>query len=254
MPESADAGAILLDIEGTTTPLAFVKEVLFPYARANLRSHLEAHAGADQYEHLFTQLHDERMSTLRAGETVTPWADEPRSARLSSVAAYVEWLMDRDRKSTALKELQGWIWEEGYRRGELVGEVFPDVRRALHRWQKQDLPVGIFSSGSELAQRLLFGHSSAGDLTSFLRWYFDTRVGPKVDAESYRRIADSIGVSAEDILFLSDVTRELDAARAAGMQVGLVVRPGNAPVPPGHGYLAISSLDEVQDRVSGSES
>ena len=248
MPGSAETGAILLDIEGTTTPLAFVKEVLFPYARTNLRSHLDAHAGVDEYEHLFTQLRDERMSTLRSGETVTPWADEPRSARLSSVAAYVEWLMDRDRKSPALKELQGWIWEEGYRRGELVGEVFPDVRPAFHRWQKQDVPVGIFSSGSELAQRLLFGHSSAGDLTSFLRWYFDTRVGPKADAESYHRIAESIGISARDILFLSDVTRELDAARAAGLQVGLAVRPGNAPVPSGHGYREIRSLDEVMTR------
>lgn len=248
MPGSAETGAILLDIEGTTTPLAFVKEVLFPYARTNLRSHLDAHAGVDEYEQLFTQLRDERMSTLRAGETVTPWADEPRSARLSSVAAYVEWLMDRDRKSPALKELQGWIWEEGYRRGELVGEVFPDVRLALHRWQKQDLPVGIFSSGSELAQRLLFGHSSAGDLTSFLRWYFDTRIGPKVDADSYRRIAESIGISARDILFLSDVSRELDAARAAGLQVGLVVRPGNPPVSSGHGYREIRSLDDVMTR------
>ena len=247
-PGSAEAGAILLDIEGTTTPLAFVKEVLFPYARANLRSHLEAHAGAGEYEQLFTQLRDERMSTLRGGETVTPWADEPRSARLSSVAAYVEWLMDRDRKSTALKELQGWIWEEGYRRGELVGDVFPDVRPALHRWHKQDLAVGIFSSGSVLAQQLLFRHSSAGDLTSFLRWYFDTRVGPKVEAESYRRIAESMGMSPQGILFLSDVTRELDAARTAGMQVRLAIRPGNAPVPSDHGYLEIRSLDEVMKR------
>jgi len=240
----AAVGAILLDIEGTTTPLAFVKEVLFPYARLHLRSVLEAHADAAEYESLFARLHDERARALSDGEVVTPWADEPRSARLASVAAFAEWLMDHDRKSTALKELQGWIWDDGYRRGELVGEVFADVRPALHRWHEQDLPVGIFSSGSVLAQQLLFRHSSAGDLTAFLQWFFDTRAGAKVDADSYRSIATSIGIATENILFLSDVTKELDAARTAGMQVRLVVRPGNAPVPPRHGYVEIRSLEE----------
>jgi enolase-phosphatase E1 len=247
-PRSEDTAAILLDIEGTTTPLAFVKEVLFPHARTHLRSHLEAHAGAAEYESLFMRLHDEHASALQAGETVPTWADE----RLSAVAAYIESLMDRDRKSTALKELQGRIWEDGYRRGELVGEVFPDVRPALQRWHKQNLPVGIFSSGSVLAQQLLFRHSSAGDLTIFLRWYFDTRVGSKVDSDSYRRIARSIGIPAENHLFLSDVTNELDASHTAGMQVRLVVRPGNATVPPDHGYAEIRSLEEIDDEaISG---
>lgn len=242
---AGERGAILLDVEGTTTPVAFVKDVLFPYARTHLRSHLEAHTGVAEYESLIMRLRDERARTLGDGEIVPPWADEPRSARLASVDGFVRWLMDRDRKSTALKELQGRIWEEGYRRGELAGEVFPDVRPSLRRWHDQGLEVGIFSSGSVLAQQLLFRHSAAGDLTTFLRWYFDTRVGPKIESGSYRRIAASIGIPVEHILFLSDAMTELDAAHAAGMQVRLVVRPGNAPVPPGHGYVEIRSLEEA---------
>ena len=244
-PPAAAAGAILLDIEGTTTPIRFVTEVLFPYARQHLRSHIEQHAGTDQHDGIFTALREEHASALRAGENVTPWADEPPTARLAAAAAFVEWLMDRDRKSTALKELQGKIWEEGFRRGELVGDVFPDVRPALLRWRNDRVYVGIFSSGSVLAQQLLFRHSSDGDLTGFLQGYFDTRVGPKGDSDSYRRIAESVGLPSVQVMFLSDVTRELDAARAAGMQVRLVVRPGNAAASPDHGYQVIRSFDEL---------
>ena len=190
-------------------------------------------------------LRSEYASAVRAGESVPPWADDPPPARLDSIVAYVEWLMDRDRKSTALKELQGRIWEDGYRQGDLVGEVFPDVGPALQRWHEHDLPVGIFSSGSVLAQQLLFRYSTSGDLARLLRWHFDTRVGAKLAPESYRRIAASAGSPPEMILFLSDVTTELDAAVNAGMQVRLVVRPGNAPVPARHGYDTIRSLDEL---------
>jgi enolase-phosphatase E1 len=244
-PAAIRAGAVLLDIEGTTTPIAFVTEVLFAYARRHLRFHIEQHAGAPEYQLLFTRLRDERASTSHCGETLPPWTDEPQAARLESAAAFVEWLMDRDRKSTALKELQGKIWEDGYRRGELQGQVFPDVRPALQRWREQNLAVGIFSSGSVLAQQLLFRHSTVGDLSGFLGWYFDTRVGAKVDPESYRRIAGSVGIPAKDFVFLSDVTNELDAARTAGMQARLVIRPGNRPVSTNHGYQAIGSLDDV---------
>ena len=237
------ARAILLDIEGTTTPVSFVTGVLFPYARRHLRSHLETHAEA--YESLLARVRDEHAADSSRSEAVPAWEEEPRSARLAAVAAYAEWLMDRDRKSTALKELQGRIWEDGYRRGELEGDVFPDVRPALERWYEQHRPVGIFSSGSVLAQQLLFRHSVAGDLTRLLRWYFDTRVGTKVDADSYHRIAAAAEIPAESFLFLSDVPNELAAARAAGMQVRLVVRPGNARVSADHGFEVIHSLDEV---------
>lgn len=244
-PEAARAGAVLLDIEGTTTPVSFVTQVLFPYARRHLRSHLVAHQGGAGYETIVMGLRSEYASAVRAGESVPPWADDPPPARLDAIVAYVEWLMDRDRKSTALKELQGRIWEDGYRRGDLVGEVFPDVRPALRRWDEHDLPVGVFSSGSVLAQQLLFRYSSSGDLGRLLRWHFDTRVGTKLDPGSYRRIAAAASIPPEDFLFLSDVTTELDAAVSAGMQVRLVIRPGNAPAPARHGYDTIRSLDEL---------
>jgi enolase-phosphatase E1 len=238
--------AILLDIEGTTTPIAFVTEVLFPYARTHLRTYLERHAGEPEHDALLARLRDEHASDVQSGESVPRWVDEPPTARTAAVVGYVEWLMDRDRKSTALKELQGRIWEEGYRRGLLQSNVFPDVRPALHRWREQGLTIAIFSSGSVLAQQLLFRHSSDGDLTRFLDSYFDTRVGPKTEPESYLKIAAAIGHPAEACLFLSDVTRELEAASTAGIQVHLVVRPGNAAAPPGHGFPVIRSFNEIR--------
>lgn len=242
---AARAGAVLLDIEGTTTPVTFVTDVLFPYARTHLRAHLDEHAGSGEYDVLFTRLSEEHRAVLADGETPPPWEGDSRPARLAAVAAFVDWLMDRDRKSTALKELQGQIWQDGYERGELVGEVFPDVRPALERWRDQHVPVSIFSSGSVLAQQLLFRHSSAGDLTPLLHAYFDTRVGPKNDAESYARIARAVGTAPESFVFISDVTRELAAAGAAGMHVRLAIRPGNAVVPAGHGFQVIHSLEAV---------
>jgi enolase-phosphatase E1 len=199
--------AIVLDIEGTTTPISFVYQTLFPYARNNIERYLRAHGRFDEYPTFIS-------------------------------------LMEEDSKSTALKELQGRIWEEGYRSGELVGAVFDDVPPALARWRKQGIGVGIFSSGSVLAQKLLFQYSSAGDLTPFLRWHFDTTIGTKTDPESYRRIASTIGEPPSAVLFVSDIVRELDAARAAGMQTVLSVRPGNATPPDDHGHSAIRSFEE----------
>jgi enolase-phosphatase E1 len=244
-PAAARVLAILLDIEGTTTPITFVTRVLFPFARKNLRSHLEQQAGSVEHESLLARLREEHGVDSHDHAGVPPWIEEPRAARVAAIAAYVEWLMDRDRKSGALKDLQGKIWESGYQSGELVGEVFPDVLPALRRWRTQGLAVGIFSSGSVWAQQLLFRHSSEGDLTTLVQWFFDTRMGPKVQAESYRRIASAIGCAPNGTLFLSDVARELDAARAAGMQVRLLTRPGNATPPEGHDYEAIASFDEI---------
>ena len=154
-------------------------------------------------------------------------------------------LMDQDSKAPALKELQGHVWEDGYQTGELIGAVFADVRPALERWRESGIDVGIFSSGSVLAQKLLFGHSSAGDLTPLLRWHFDTAVGAKSDPDSYRRIAASIGHPPGDVLFVSDIVAELDAARTAGMQTALSVRPGNAPIAGDHRHRSVSSFEEM---------
>ena len=238
--------AILLDIEGTTTPIAFVTEVLFPYARRHLRSYLEQRAGPAGDEALLALLREEHARESNAGDAPPPWIEQPAAGRLTAAASYVEWLMDRDRKSPALKELQGRIWEDGYRRGELLGDVFPDVPAALERWRSRRIGVGIFSSGSVLAQQLLFRHSSRGDLTPWLDWYFDTGIGAKTDPATFRRIANTIELPAEAMLFLSDVTRELEAAHDAGMQARLSVRPGNAAQPANRGYEAFYSFDQVE--------
>jgi enolase-phosphatase E1 len=244
-PASTRLEAILLDIEGTTTPIAFVADVLFPYARRHLRRHLEEHATSATYAALFDQLRDEHAADLRRGERVAAWVDATPGARLDSAVSYAEWLMDRDRKSTPLKSLQGTLWEQGYTNGDLVGEVFADVPRALRRWRAQGVPVGIFSSGSVLAQQLLFRHSSAGDLTPFLRWYFDTTTGKKADDESYRRIAAAMNMPAGAIVFVSDIVGELDAARDAGLQTRLSIRPGNAPLSDAHRHQVVESFDTM---------
>jgi 2,3-diketo-5-methylthio-1-phosphopentane phosphatase len=246
-PAPAGPGAILLDIEGTTTPIAFVTRQLFPYVRTHLRSHLERHERSAAYEKLFASLRAEHAAAVRRAEAPPPWVEAPQSSRVSAIATCVEWLMDRDRKSPALKELQGRIWDDGYRRGELVGEIFPDVPGALRRWQERGVPVGIFSSGSVQAQQLLFGHSSAGDLSPLLRWFFDTQVGPKIDPDSYRTIARAMEISPGSILFVSDIAGELTAARAAGLQVRLSVRPGNAPLPERHDFEVTTSLAALAD-------
>jgi enolase-phosphatase E1 len=235
---------ILLDIEGTTTPIAFVMQTLYPYARARLRSYLYRHGNTPQYLGLIATFHSEHAADEQAGEPVLPWCAAGADAR-PSVHAYAEWLMDRDRKSPALKELQGYIWEDGYRNGELVGEVYPDVPRAFARWRDAGTPLGIFSSGGVIAQRWLFRCSSAGDLSSFLQWYFDAHTGSKQDRNSYLRIAAEVGERASRILFVSDVVAELDAARVAGMRTIMSVRQGNVPQPP-HDHRIVHSLDEVE--------
>ena len=221
--------AILLDIEGTTTPITFVYDVLFPYARAHVRENLSAEDVAALricYE-----------TDLGNGFTPPAWSDTP--------VAYVEWLMDQDRKTTALKNLQGKIWLSGYQQGALCGEVYPDVPPALERWRQSGIDVRIYSSGSKLAQQLLFSSTRDGDLTRLLNGYFDTTTGPKVESQSYVVISLAFGCEPADILFVSDVVRELDAARSAGMATALCIRPGNPAQFPGT-HRTVLSLDEIQ--------
>ena len=212
----------MLDIEGTTTPLAFVHQVLFPYARAHTRDFLHQHQNDPDVRADVALLRAEHAAEPSAAG-LPPWNPD---REWDSAEAYVYWLMDRDRKSTGLKSLQGRIWEAGYRAGELKGkgEIYRDVRPALERWRHSGKRIAIFSSGSVQAQRNLFANTTAGDLSTFLSGYFDTTTGPKRDAESYRRIAAALGVPAPQVLFVSDVAAELDAARAAGMRTALCVR------------------------------
>ena len=228
---------ILLDIEGTTTPVQFVYDTLFPYVRQQLDRFLETHAHEDKILEIVRALKLERDDDVRANLSPPDWQDPP--------LAYIRWLMDQDRKSTALKVLQGIIWFDGYQAGHLHGVVFPDVPPALERWRRAGIDVRIFSSGSELAQRLLFGSMKDGDLTRLLNGYFDTTIGPKGEASSYSEIAKAFHLPCAQILFISDVTRELDAAHTAGMHTLLCTRPGNHPQVI-HGHTPISTFDQIR--------
>jgi len=235
---------ILLDIEGTTTPLDFVYKALFPYARSHLRQFLSRHLLSPEVGADIAELHAEHRMDTEQGLNPPRWCDNTPEEELESVVEYIEWLMDRDRKSRSLKSLQGRIWEEGYKRGELRGQVFDDVPRALERWQKQEKKISIFSSGSVLAQKLLFTHATAGDLSRHISHYFDTTAGSKTDKRSYQKIASVLQLSPSEIVFISDVSIELDAAKSAGMHTLLCLRAGNRPQPAST-HMLIQTLDEV---------
>jgi enolase-phosphatase E1 len=195
--------AVLTDIEGTTSSISFVKDVLFPFARSRLEGFVTEHA-ADAVV-------AEALAEARA------LAERPD--------------LDEDRKAKPLKTLQGMIWEDGYRSGTLKGDVYPDVVEKLTEWKESGLSLYVYSSGSVLAQKLIFGFTHSGDLTPLFSGYFDTAIGSKLEAASYKAIAAEIGLQPSEILFLSDNTKELDAARDAGMKtIGL--DRGEVVIPP----------------------
>lgn len=199
---------VLLDIEGTTTPVSFVYEVLFPFARSRMAAYLR---------------------------------DHPDDPDVRALPDDVFALMDSDSKIGPLKAIQGRIWEAGYRSGDLRGQVFPDVPERFAAWHGAGHSVNIYSSGSVLAQRLLFGHSEAGDLTRYLNAYYDTGVGPKKEASSYRRIGEELGGTG---LFATDVVAEAEAARAAGWTAFILDRPGNATQPE-HSFPVVRDFLEL---------
>ena len=205
--------AILTDIEGTTSSLSFVKDVLFPYSRAHLADFVRAQA---QVPAVRKQLDEVSRLTGRA------LTNDEASAQL------IAWI-DEDKKITPLKALQGLIWEAGYKQGDYQGHVHEDAVRQLRAWKQRGLKLYVFSSGSVLAQKLLFGHTAWGDLTPLFSDYFDTTIGNKRDPAAYHAIAGKIGLPPVDILFLSDIREELDAARAGGMRTIQVLREGVTP-------------------------
>ena len=228
--------AVLLDIEGTTTPVDFVHKVLFPYSRERVGSFVAMH-----FDHLhpeIEQLIDESSHDDKYTVPVDPL--EP-----GSVAAYLEHLIDTDRKSTPLKSIQGKIWQEGYRTRELLSQVYDDVPPALERWSAADKEISIYSSGSALAQRMLFRNTNMGDLTDYISDYFDTNVGAKREPESYETIAARMGYLPREITFLSDVPEELDAAASIGMACILVNRPGHPERGPELKFKRVSSFSEL---------
>jgi enolase-phosphatase E1 len=239
-PRAPRVRAVVLDVEGTTTPIAFVHDVLFPFARTRLREYLAAQIGREPLREVLQQLQRDRTDEVARGQHPPEWTPSDPDG----VAAFVEWLMDRDRKAPGLKLLQGQIWERGFRDGTLRGELFPDVPAALRRWRDAGLDVAIYSSGSEQAQRLIFGSTAFGDLTGLISGFFDTAVGSKRSARSYRRIAEELGCATAEMLFISDVVAELDAAHNARCQVMLCVRPGNPPQTP-TSYDVAQSFEQV---------
>jgi enolase-phosphatase E1 len=226
----------LLDVEGTIAPISLVYEQLFPYARAHFPDFLRLHGSDTGVVNDLKLLAEES-----AGEA------DPTAPRFSTpeywedAIPYLNWLMDRDRKSTALKSLQGRIWKGGFERDELKGTLFEDVPPALERWSLS-AHVAIYSSGSVAAQMLLLRHSNFGDLTPLIGGYFDTRTGPKTERESYESIASAMDCEPGEMMFFSDVVRELDPAREAGCHTRLVMRDGNAPVADAHGHRRIKSF------------
>jgi enolase-phosphatase E1 len=241
---AAKVAVVLLDIEGTTTPISFVHDVLFPYARARLEQFLGDPAHASDVDAVYDRFIKEHAQDATRAELPPRLVPRNNPEWLKSAVGYAEWLMDRDRKSPGLKMLQGLIWEHGYQARELRGVVFPDVAPAIRRWHAAGIRTAIYSSGSELAQRRLFESTVDGNLVPYLSGFFDTAVGPKTSADSYRAIATALNAQPSAMLFVSDVTRELEAARAAGMQPVLSVRPGNAPQET-NDFEAITSFDSL---------
>ena len=226
--------AILTDIEGTTSSISFVRDVLFPYARRALPGFVREHGHEPQVRRWLDQVATEAGGLCQDDmivETLQGW-------------------IDQDRKHTALKALQGLVWEAGYRNADFTAPIYPDAAPTLQRWHALDLPLYVYSSGSVPAQKLFFGHSDAGDLTGLFSGWFDTETGGKREAGSYARIAGAIGVKAHDILFLSDVVEELDAARLAGMQTVLVDRLADYPEPrhgdAAHGHTHVARFLEIE--------
>ncbi len=221
---------LLLDIEGTTCPVSYVAEVLFPYAEARLNSFLqERHLDPD----LQPLLLDVGQAWLRDNDPeamALRQAHGPSSASAldpGAAAAYLGLLIREDRKLTALKDLQGLIWTAGYASGELVAPLYDDVPAALRRWHQAGICLAVYSSGSVAAQQLLYGHSNAGDLRGLFSHWYDTRTGQKQEALSYQRIAQAMGTSAAAVLFVSDSPTECQAAATSGMTVLFSDRPGN---------------------------
>lgn len=227
---------VVLDIEGTTTPISFVSDVLFPFAAEQVERHLTDNWTAPEVVAdvgaLVKQAAEDVAASVPGAVPIDMDAAADVPARVAAVVANVRWQMGADRKTGALKQLQGHIWRAGYADGRLSGTVFDDVPSAMHRWSQAGAKVFIYSSGSREAQQLLFRHSTHGDLTPCISAYFDTTTGPKTAPQSYTSIALSVGApAANDVLFVTDVLAEADAAAAAGMTVALSMRPGNKPLP-----------------------
>ncbi|AMV31459.1 Phosphatase [Pirellula sp. SH-Sr6A] len=233
---------VLLDIEGTVADVRFVYNIMFPFAKRHMKEFLLHHWNEPATQEAMAQV------AADAGLDSRSWlpnhsSDFERTAE--KVDTHLQALMASDSKATGLKQLQGLVWQDGFHRGELRAELFPDVLPALQAWKQLGLGLSIYSSGSVLAQKLFFGHTTQGDVSPLLSHYFDTQMGKKQDPESYSRIAEEMGIAPGAILFLSDVAAELDAAIAAGMLAVATIRDGNKPLDTTFTGASVCSFDEI---------
>ena len=273
MKISANIQHLLLDIEGTTCPVNFVSDVLFPYAKSHMLSYLQLHQSEPLIQSLMFEIENawqqdsspdalalanaipERGQPTEAIKQINGTHEEPRQtpgpATLSPEAAclYLQWLIQQDRKLTPLKDLQGMIWEEGYQQGHLLAPLYDDVPAALKKWHQRGLSLSVYSSGSIQAQKLLYTYSNAGNLSHFFSSWFDTRTGPKNERSSYVLIAEALQTKPETILFISDSPCELKAAQDAEVNCIFSRRPGN-PVMQAEGFPALESFDDLQNPVT----
>lgn len=241
----SDLRHVLLDIEGTVADVRFVYEVMFPFAKEHMREYLQRRWGEPTTQEAIEQV------AKNAGFTLSKWLSTDANQRHSDtekVHEHLQSLMASDSKATGLKLLQGLVWQDGFHRGDLRAELFPDVLPAFRKWKADGLELSIYSSGSVLAQKLFFGHTTQGDLRPLLSHYFDTQTGKKQERESYSRIAKELGLDPASILFISDVAAELEAAAAAGMLVLASIREGNKPLDSSYSGASVSSFSEIHWR------
>ncbi len=239
--------AIVVDIEGTTSSIAFVHQVMFPFVRRELNAYLQSNWNSTDVKEVCDQIaKDACHADFASWQRASGVAADDVTASQSLVIQEIHRLMDSDVKATGLKALQGLIWEAGFASGELQADVFADVPPALQAWNAAGKDVRVYSSGSIKAQLLFFGHTQFGNLLSEFRGHFDTTIGNKREAGSYQRIAEAMGMLASEILFVSDLVAELDAAAAAGMKTALTMRPGNPPLVGTPAHPIIHSLAEIE--------
>ncbi|KAL7073530.1 hypothetical protein ACQ4LE_007549 [Meloidogyne hapla] len=223
--------AILTDVEGTTTSIDFVKTVLFPFSFEHSGDFIQklviGKCEPEQQKIVDDLINTSNEHARESSEVSAIESNDNCETQISKLTANIQLWIKQDKKYTALKNLQGLIWEDGYKRGLIHAHVYPDVPIAFERLNKSGIPIYIFSSGSIWAQKLLYSHTDYGDLAKFISSHFDTTIGPKFAKESYQRITEQIGIAPNKILFLTDIEKEAFAAKSAGLQVSLALRPGN---------------------------
>jgi methylthioribulose 1-phosphate dehydratase/enolase-phosphatase E1 len=235
--------AIVLDIEGTVAPISFVADVMFPYARDNVRQHLQEHYHSQEAQ---ADIDAIRQQAADDGAAAIPDGAAGKDSVIEAVVSWVHAAIAADRKIGPLKQLQGHVWRSGFKSGKMVAQLFRDVPDAMVEWRNAGIKTYIYSSGSREAQHLFFGCSQVGDLRPYLSGFFDTTSGPKVDASSYKNILLTLGVNEpQQVLFATDVLAEAQAAQAAGWQAVLVDRPGNKPLPEEHGFRVIETMSQL---------